>query len=84
MWCSEPVLRAVCTVAGGGFLVYGLNSAITGSFYDSDEGWIERARKPGAFWASIGGTTFLGLLILGVGYRWPSVAALIDLFEKGF
>ena len=84
MWCSEPVLRAVCTLAGGGFLLYSLISAVTGSFYDSDDGWIERARRPGAFWTSIGATTLLGLLILGVGYRWPAVTALIELFEKRF
>lgn len=84
MWCSEPVLRGVCTLAGGGFLLYSLISAVTGSFYDSDDGWIERAKRPVAFWASIAATTVLGLVILGVGYRWPAVESLIKLFEERF
>jgi hypothetical protein len=36
---SEPVLRAVCTLIGGGFLLYSFISAMTGSFFDSDDGW---------------------------------------------
>ena len=81
---SEPVLQAVCTLIGGGFLVYSFISATTGSFFDSDDGWILRAQRPVAFWISIGATTFLGLLILGVGYRWPAVAAAIKFFEERF
>jgi hypothetical protein len=84
VWCSEPVLRGVSTLVGGGFLLYALIAASTGSFDDSDEGWIERASRPVACWASIVGTTFLGLLILGVGYQWPVVATLINLFEQRF
>jgi hypothetical protein len=56
---------------------------MTGSFFDSDDGWILRAQRPVAFWISIGATTFLGLLILGVGYRWPA-AAVIKFFEERF
>jgi hypothetical protein len=84
MWCSEPVLRAVCTLGGGGFLLYSFISALSGSFYDSDDGWIERAQRPVEFWVSIGATTLLGLLILGVGYHWPAVEGLIEFLEERF
>jgi hypothetical protein len=84
MWGSEAVLRAVCTLIGGGFLLYSFISAMTGSFFDSDDGWILRAQRPVAFWISICATAFLGLLILGVGYRWPAVAAAIEFFEERF
>jgi hypothetical protein len=81
---GEPVLRAVCTLIGGGFLLYSVISAVTGSFYDSDDGWILRADRPVAFWISIGATTSLGLLILGVGYHWPVVETMIQFFEDRF
>jgi hypothetical protein len=84
MWCSEPALRAVCTLVGGGFLAYSFISAFTGWFYDSDDGWIERAERPVAFWVSVAATAFLGTFILGVGYQWPAVAALFKLFEDRF
>ena len=61
-----------------------LASAVTGWFYDSDDGWIERAKQPVSFWMSIVATASLGLLILGVGFRWPAVEALIRRFEARF
>lgn len=81
---SEPVLRAISTLVGGGFLLYSFISAVTGSFCDADDGWILRAERPVAFWISIGATTSLGLLILGVGYRWPVVEAMIRFFQERF
>ena len=84
MWCTEPALRGVCLLVGGGFLVYSGASAVTGWFYDSDDGWIERAKQPVSFWMSIVATASLGLLILGVGFRWPAVEALIRRFEARF
>jgi hypothetical protein len=84
MWCTEPVLRGVSTLAGGGLLVYAVISALTGSFYDSDGGWIDRTSRPVAFWFSIAGTAFVGLLILGAGHGWPVVTALIKSFEQRF
>ena len=77
---TEPALRAVCTLVGGGFMAYSFIAALTGSFYDSDDGWIQRAERPVTFWVSVGATASLGAFILGVGYRWPVVAALFKLF----
>jgi hypothetical protein len=84
MWGSEPVLQAVSTLVGGGFLLYSFISAVTGSYFDADDGWILRAERPVAFWISIGATTCLGLLILGAGYHWPPVEAAIRFFEERF
>ena len=81
---NELILRAVSTLVGGGFLLYAFISALSGSFFDSDDGWIRRAERPQAFWISIGATTSLGLLILGVGYRWPAVEAAMRFFKERF
>jgi hypothetical protein len=81
---GDPILRAVSTLVGGGFLLYSFISAMTGSFYDADDGWILRAERPVAFWISISATTSLGLLILGVGYQWPVVEAIFKFVEERF
>ena len=79
MESGQEGLRAVATLVGGGFLLFGAFSVWRGTFYDSDEGPIDRAERPMAFWLSVLGVTLLGLFILGVGYRWRIVAAIFEL-----
>jgi hypothetical protein len=81
---TEGGLRAVATLVGGGFVVYALVAALRGTFYDADDGLIERAMRPLAFWLSVTGMTLLGLFILGVGYQWPIVRALFELTGQRF
>ena len=76
---SEDLLRSVATLVGGGFIVYPVIAIIRGTFYDSDDGAIQRADQPLAFWLSVVSMTLLGLFILGVGYRWQIVKAIFEL-----
>jgi hypothetical protein len=66
---SEHLLRGVATVVGGGFIVYAAVAILRGTFYDSDDGPLDRATQPLAFWLSVVMMTLLGLFILGVGHR---------------
>jgi hypothetical protein len=70
---SANLLRAVATLVGGGFIVYAAVAIVRGTFYDSDDGPLDRATQPLAFWLSVVSMTLLGLFILGVGHRWASV-----------
>ena len=81
---TEDGLRAVSTIIGGGFVLYALVAAVRGSLYDADEGWIDRARRPVAFWLSVAGMTLLGLFILGVGWQWSIVRAIFELTGHRF
>jgi hypothetical protein len=76
---SEGLLRAVATLVGGGFIVYAAVATVRGTFYDSDDGPIDRAAQPLAFWISVILMTLLGLFILGVSYRWAIVRVIFNL-----
>lgn len=76
---TPPLLRGVATVVGGAFIVYAVVAIVRGTFYDSDDGPIDRADQPVAFWLSVVAMTLLGLFILGVGHRWAIVGALFEL-----
>ena len=76
---SENLLRGVATLVGLGFIGYALASIVRGTFYDSDDGPIVRAKQPLAFWLSVVSMTLLGLFILGVGHRWEIVRAIFEL-----
>jgi hypothetical protein len=72
-------LRVVTTLIGGGFLAYAAIAVFRGTLYDVDEGRIDQAARPMAFWLSVVGMTLLGLFILGIGWRWPLVGELFRL-----
>ncbi len=54
------------------------------TFYDSDDGSIDRTTKPLAFWLSVVSMTLLGLFILGVGYRWEIVRMIFEFAGQPF
>ena len=81
---SESLLRAVATVVGGGFIVYAAVAILRGTFYDSDDGPLDRATQPVAFWLSVVMMTLLGLFILGVGHRWAIVRMIFELAGRPF
>jgi hypothetical protein len=76
---SQDLLRGIATLVGGGFIVYALVAVVRGTFYDSDDGPIDRSTQPVAFWLSVMAMTLLGLFILGVGHRWEIVRSLFEL-----
>ena len=78
------MLRAVATVVGGGFIVYAAVAILRGTFYDSDDGPLDRATQPVAFWLSVVMMTLLGLFILGVGHRWAIVRMIFELAGRPF
>jgi hypothetical protein len=78
------LLRAVATVVGGGFIVYAAVAILRGTFYDSDDGPLDRATQPLAFWLSVVMMTLLGLFILGVGHRWTIVRMIFELAGRRF
>jgi spore maturation protein SpmA len=81
---SENLLRGVATLVGGGFIVYAAVAIVRGTFYDSDEGPLDRATQPLAFWLSVISMTLLGLFILGVGQRWEVVRMIFELAGRPF
>ncbi len=81
---SEHLLRGVATLVGGGFIVYAAVATMRGTFYDSDDGPIDQATHPLAFWLSVVSMTLLGLFILGVGYRWEIVRMIFELADRPF
>ena len=81
---TEAGLRFVATIVGGGFVVYAIAGMFRGTLYDSDEGWIDQAERPVAFWLSVLGMILLGLFILGVGWQWPVVRAVFELTGHRF
>jgi hypothetical protein len=76
---SENLLRGGATLLGGGFIVYAAVAIVRGTFYDSDDGPLDRATQPLAFWLSVVSMTLLGLFILGVGHRWEIVRMIFEL-----
>jgi hypothetical protein len=58
---TEGGLRFVATIVGGGFVGYAIVAMFRGTLYDSDEGTIDQAERPVAFWLSVFGMTVLGL-----------------------
>ena len=80
----EHLLGGVATLVGGGFIVYAAVAIVRGTFYDSDDGPIEQATQPLAFWLSVVSMTLLGLFILGVGHRWTIVRMIFELAGRPF
>lgn len=76
---NQDLLRGVATVVGGGFIVYALVAVVRGTFYDSDDGLVDRSTQPVSFWLSVVLMTLLGLFIIGVGHRWKVVQAMFEL-----
>ena len=81
---SENLLRGVATLVGGGFIVYAAIAIVRGTFYDSDDGPLDQATQPLAFWLSVVSMTLLGLFILGVGHRWEVVRMIFELAGQPF
>jgi hypothetical protein len=80
---SENLLRGGATLLGGGFIVYAAVAIVRGTFYDSDDGPLDQATQPLAFWLSVVSMTLLGLFILGEGHRWEIVRMInFDIREK--
>jgi hypothetical protein len=75
-------LRVIATLIGGGFLVYAVLAVVRGTLYDVDDGHVDRSARPVTFWLLVGGMTLLGLSILGVGWEWPLVNAVGQLFGR--
>ena len=59
----EHLLGGVASLVGGGFIVYAAVAIVGGTFYDSDDGPIDQATQPLAFWLSVISMTLLGLFI---------------------
>ena len=81
---GDNLVRGVATLVGGGFIAYAAFAILRGTFYDSDDGPIDRGTQPLAFWLSVASITVLGLFILGVGYRWEVVRAIFELAGQPF
>ena len=81
---KRNLLRGVATLVGGGFIVYAAVAIVRGTYYDSDDGPLDRATQPLTFWFSVVATTLLGLFILGVGYRWAIVRMIFELAGRRF
>jgi hypothetical protein len=81
---NQNLLRGVATLVGGGFIVYALVAVVRGTFYDSDDGPIDRSAQPVAFWVSVVLMSLLGLFILGVGHRWEVVRVIFELAGQKF
>lgn len=81
---GENLLRAVATLVGGAFIVYAAVAIVRGTFYDSDDGPVDRATQPMAFWLSVVLMILLGLFILGVGHRWAIVRMIFELAGRPF
>lgn len=81
---SQNLLRAVATLIGGGFIAYALIAVVRGTFYDSDDGPIDRSAQPVAFWLSVVSMMLLGVFILGVGNRWEIVRVIFELAGRSF
>jgi hypothetical protein len=81
---NQDLLRGVATVVGGGFIVYAGIAVVRGTFYDSDDGPIDRSTQPLAFWLSVLLMAMLGLFILGVGHRWKIVQSIFELTGQPF
>ena len=58
----EHLLGGAASLVGGCFMVYAAVAILGGTFYDSDDGPIDRATQPLAFWLSVVSMTLLGLL----------------------
>ena len=69
-------LRVIATLIGGGFLTYAAIAVLVGTLYDVDDGRVDRASRPVAFWLLVFGMTVLGLTILGVGWEWSIVGTI--------
>ena len=81
---SDNLLHAVATLVGGGFIVNAAVAIVRGTFYDADDGPLDRATQPLAFWLSVVSMTLLGLFILGVGHRWAIVRMIFELAGQPF
>ena len=65
-------------------MVYAAYAIVAGTFYDSDDGPIDQATQPLAFWLSVISMTLLALFILGVGHRWEMVRMIFELAGRPF
>jgi spore maturation protein SpmA len=66
-------LRLIATLIGGGFLIYAAVAVLRGALYDVEDGHVDRADRPVAFWLLVFGMTVLGFSILAVGWQWRIV-----------
>ena len=60
---SENLLRGVATLVGGGFIVYAAVAIVRGTYYDSDDGPLDRATEPLTFWLSVLASDTVDLMI---------------------
>jgi hypothetical protein len=53
--CPTPeMVKLLSAVIGGGFILYGTYSIVTGTHQDSDDGPIEQHAHPVQFWLHVG------------------------------
>jgi hypothetical protein len=81
--CPTPeMLKLLSTVVGGGFILYGTYSIMTGTHHDSDDGPVERHTHPLQFWLHVVSVYLLGILIIAVGFQTKAAGFLISLLSR--
>jgi len=66
--CPTPqMVKLPSDLIGGGFILYGTYSIVTGTHHDSDDGPVEAHTHPVHFWLHVASVYLLGLLIIAGG-----------------
>jgi hypothetical protein len=81
--CPTPQLvKLLSALIGGGFILYGTYSLITGTHHDSDEGPVDQSAHPVRFYVHVIGIYLLGLLIIAVGFQTKAAGFVISLLNR--
>ena len=81
--CPTPeMVKLLSAVIGGGFILYGTFSMMTGTHHDSDDGPIEQHAHPVQFWLHVVSVYLLGLLIIAVGFQTKAAGFVISLIDR--
>lgn len=81
--CPTPqMVKLLSALIGGGFILYGTYSIVTGTHHDSDDGPVERHTHPVHFWLHVVSVYLLGLLIIAVGFQTKAAGFVISLVNR--
>ena len=81
--CPTPqMVKLLSALVGGGFILYGTYSIMTGTHHDSDDGAIEQHAHPVQFWLHVVSLYLLGLLIIAVGFQTKATRVVVSLINK--
>jgi|SoiMetStandDraft_2_1073263.scaffolds.fasta_scaffold86258_1 hypothetical protein len=81
--CPTPeMLKLLSALVGGGFILYGTYSIMTGIHHDSDDSPVDQRTHPVRFWLHVVSVYLLGLLIIAVGFQTKTAGFLIALVNK--